>query len=84
LCLYLGVDSKMLYYETEGAPCKSKGLLVTNGELALRIRGDDMAKSRKSRKRCNGKIIPARFDFLAAALYWTVRLILLIWDWLTR
>jgi hypothetical protein len=39
-----------------------------------------MAKSRKSRKRSNGKTDRRRFFHLAAALYWMVRLILLIWD----
>ena len=68
---------------TEGAPSEYRAH-SKNGELALWIRGDVLAKQRhKPRKKTAARPFP-KIGNLAAALYWTVRFILLLWDKLTR
>ena len=74
----------MLYQK--GLRVRARAYLFPNGELVLQNRGGDMTKKRrrKSPKRRSGKITFPKVNLLAATLYWTVRLILLIWDRLTR
>ena len=61
-----------------------QGILHRKGDPPWEVGVTRLRKQRKPRKRNRGERNPARFASLASALYWLVRLILLLWDRLTR
>ena len=57
-----------------------QGIPRRKGELPWEVEVVRLRKQRKPRKQNRGERIPGRFATFASALYWLVRLILLLWD----